>query len=124
MGMTSSFHWHRMRFRSLLLMYLRKKRLRGFNSGDLVLKKTNFIDCISLKILKTFITFSLIFRVKTEVNGETSHGRVPLPLQRISTTRLPSISERSHRTLSELSTDFEEPDEPLPPCKSILFYTS
>lgn len=47
--------------------------------------------------------------------GEASGG-IPLPLRHISTTRLPSIPERSHRILaiSEIPGDCEEP---LPPCK-------
>lgn len=68
-----------------------------------------------------FKTNRLIFRGKTDINGETSHGRVPLPLHRISTTRLPSISERSHRTIGELAAEFEDPEEPLPPCKFCYF---
>lgn len=61
-------------------------------------------------------------RGKVDVNGETSHARVSLPLHRISTTRLPSISERSHRNLGDITAEFEDPDEPLPPCKLIFFY--
>ncbi|RZB39160.1 E3 ubiquitin-protein ligase HECW2 [Asbolus verrucosus] len=47
------------------------------------------------------------------VEGEASGG-MPLPLQRLSTTRLPSIPERSHRilTVSEIPGEHEEP---LPP---------
>ncbi|CAH1999846.1 unnamed protein product [Acanthoscelides obtectus] len=45
-----------------------------------------------------------------DANGEASGG-VPLPLQRLSTTRLPSIPERSHRVLAEMG----EHEEPLPP---------
>nr|CAI5823084.1 unnamed protein product [Callosobruchus analis] len=45
-----------------------------------------------------------------DTNGEACGG-VPLPLQRLSTTRLPSIPERSHRVLTEVG----EHEEPLPP---------
>ncbi|XP_018572832.1 E3 ubiquitin-protein ligase HECW2 isoform X2 [Anoplophora glabripennis] len=52
-------------------------------------------------------------RARGEVNGEASGG-VPLPLQRLSTTRLPSIPERSHRILSVAEVPGEH-EEPLPP---------
>ncbi|XP_056635236.1 E3 ubiquitin-protein ligase HECW2-like isoform X2 [Diorhabda sublineata] len=47
-----------------------------------------------------------------EANGEASGG-MPLPLQRINTTRLPSIPERTHRAL--ILTKMEGDEEPLPP---------
>ncbi|XP_028136610.1 E3 ubiquitin-protein ligase HECW2 isoform X3 [Diabrotica virgifera virgifera] len=51
-------------------------------------------------------------RTRSETNGEASGG-MPLPLQRLSTTRLPSIPERSHRAL--ILTKVEGEDDPLPP---------
>ncbi|XP_030753994.1 E3 ubiquitin-protein ligase HECW2 isoform X2 [Sitophilus oryzae] len=51
-------------------------------------------------------------RVPVE-NGEASGG-VPIALQRLSTTRLPSIPERSHRLLCYSEVPGEH-DEPLPP---------
>lgn len=52
--------------------------------------------------------------------GEASGG-IPLPLRHITTTRLPSIPERSHRILaiSEIPGDSEDP---LPPCKYVFSY--
>lgn len=58
-----------------------------------------------------------IIRGRGEVNGEASGG-VPLPLQRLSTTRLPSIPERTHRILSVAEVPGEH-EEPLPPCKGL-----
>ncbi|KAG5882725.1 hypothetical protein JTB14_020568 [Gonioctena quinquepunctata] len=51
-------------------------------------------------------------RARQETNGQASGG-VPLPLQRLTTTRLPSIPERGHRTLIVPESTGEE--EPLPP---------
>ncbi|KAJ8920280.1 hypothetical protein NQ315_011941 [Exocentrus adspersus] len=52
-------------------------------------------------------------RTRNEVNDEASGG-VPLPLQRLTTTRLPSIPERTHRILSVAEVPGEH-EEPLPP---------
>ncbi|CAH1185539.1 unnamed protein product [Phyllotreta striolata] len=51
--------------------------------------------------------------LNAESNGEASGG-MPLPLQRLSTTRLPSIPERSHRALILTKAEGTE-DDPLPP---------
>ncbi|CAG9819172.1 unnamed protein product [Phaedon cochleariae] len=51
-------------------------------------------------------------RGRSDTNGEASGG-VPLPLQRLSTTRLPSIPERSHRAM--IVPDATGEEEPLPP---------
>ncbi|XP_023018886.2 LOW QUALITY PROTEIN: hecw ubiquitin protein ligase [Leptinotarsa decemlineata] len=53
-----------------------------------------------------------VTRGRSETNGEASGG-VPLPLQRLSTTRLPSIPERGHRGVNVPEAAAEE--EPLPP---------
>lgn len=50
-------------------------------------------------------------------NGEASGG-MSLPLQRLSTTRLPSIPERGHRILAHADVPGEH-EEPLPPCKTL-----
>ncbi|CAH1115246.1 unnamed protein product [Psylliodes chrysocephalus] len=50
---------------------------------------------------------------RPETNGEASGG-MPLPLQRLSTTRLPSIPERTHRALILTNVEGREED-PLPP---------
>ncbi|XP_066248199.1 E3 ubiquitin-protein ligase HECW2 isoform X2 [Euwallacea similis] len=52
-------------------------------------------------------------RLSPENGGEASGG-VPLPLQRVSTTRLPSIPERTHRLLTHAEVPGEH-EEPLPP---------
>lgn len=46
-------------------------------------------------------------------NGEASGGVIPLPLRHLTSTRLPSIPERSPRIITLES----EHEEPLPPCK-------
>lgn len=47
--------------------------------------------------------------------GEASGG-VPLPVQRLSVTRLPSIPERNHRIVTVPENPVEHED-PLPPCE-------
>lgn len=58
-------------------------------------------------------------RRSPEMRAEASGG-VSLPLQRLTTTRLPSIPERSHRILTVAEIPGEH-DEPLPPCRYHFF---
>ncbi|XP_068897365.1 E3 ubiquitin-protein ligase HECW2 isoform X2 [Tenebrio molitor] len=71
------------------------------------------LSLIALSELRSVDRRSPEVRSHDLARGEASGG-MPLPLQRLSTTRLPSIPERSHRilTVSEIPGEHEEP---LPP---------
>ncbi|XP_063926107.1 E3 ubiquitin-protein ligase HECW2 isoform X2 [Zophobas morio] len=71
------------------------------------------LSLIALSELRNVDRRSPEVRSQDLVRAEASGG-VPLPLHRLSTTRLPSIPERSHRilTVSEIPGELEEP---LPP---------
>jgi hypothetical protein len=73
------------------------------------------LSLIALSELRSVDRRSPEVRSHDLARGEASGG-MPLPLQRLSTTRLPSIPERSHRilTVSEIPGEHEEP---LPPCE-------
>lgn len=73
------------------------------------------IDTRSPEQRSNDLTRHCISSCETNIDGEASGG-VPLPLQRLSTTRLPSIPERSHRILTVAEIPGEH-EEPLPPCK-------
>ncbi|XP_076251823.1 hecw ubiquitin protein ligase isoform X5 [Rhynchophorus ferrugineus] len=74
--------------------------------------ETPQIGVIAMSELRTIQRPTLRPRVTVE-NGEASGG-VPISLQRLSTTRLPSIPERSHRLLCYPEVPSEH-EEPLPP---------
>lgn len=73
------------------------------------------LSLIALSELRNVDRRSPEVRSHDLVRAEASGG-MPLTLQRLSTTRLPSIPERSHRILTVAEIPGEH-EEPLPPCK-------
>lgn len=53
---------------------------------------------------------------RSEADGEASGG-LPLSLRHLTSTRLPSIPERTHRILTVAEIPGTEHEDPLPPCK-------
>lgn len=58
-----------------------------------------------------------------EADGEASGG-LPLSLRHLTSTRLPSIPERTHRILTVAEIPGTEHEDPLPPCKLLKYIAS
>lgn len=85
--------------------------------GDLVNIDTRPPDIRSQELSRPSLDIRLQEQSETSMEGQASGGAIPLPLRHLTSTRLPSIPERSPRVITLDS----EHEEPLPPCKLFTF---
>lgn len=86
--------------------------------GDLVNIDTRPPDVRSQELSRPSLDIRLQEPTEDLPEGQASGGSISLPLRHLTSTRLPSIPERSPRVITLDS----EHEEPLPPCKSSIFF--